>query len=162
MNIAMLGIALAIGAFSTFASLAQDDARQKALQAVFDDLEKGIKSSDEAAFKARWHAEGYEKNLCGGSGLSGKAVFGQGSRKKWFLKPDLAEAEFVADGAAAVVFCEVYAWEKGKAVDKVSMLLVKDKDAWIVLGGGEKRLDVAGLLSRWAKKEPLEEPKKPE
>jgi hypothetical protein len=162
MPLTLLGVALLVGTLTGVASLAQDDARQKALQAVFDDLEKGIKATDEAPFKARWHAEGYEKNLCGGSGLAGKAVFGQGSRKKWFLKPDLAKAEFVGDGAAAVVFCEVYAWEKGKAVDKVSMVLVKDKDAWIVLGGGEKRPDVDGLVSRWTKKEPLEAPGKPE
>jgi len=162
MHLALIGIALGIGAFGAFASIAQDDARQKALQAVFDDLEKGIKATDEAPFKARWHAEGYEKNLCGGSGLAGKAVFGQGSRKRWFLKPDLAKAELVGEGAAVVVFCEVYAWEKEKAVDKVSMVLVKDKEAWIILGGGEKRPDVDGLVSRWIKKEPLEAPKKPE
>ena len=162
MNLLLLGIPLVVGVVSSFATLAQDDARQKALQAVFDDLEKGIKANDEAPFKARWHADGYEKNLCGGSGLSGKGVFGQGSRKKWFLKPDLSKAQFVEDGAAVVVFCEVYAWEKEKAVDKVSMVLVKDKEAWIVLGGGEKRPDVDGLVSRWIKKEPLEAPKKPE
>jgi hypothetical protein len=162
MNITLLGIALAGGVFSAFASLPQEDARQKALQAVFDDLEKGIKAKDEALFKARWHADGYEKNLCGGSGLAGKGVFGQGSRKKWFLKPDLAKARIVEGGAVVVVFCEVFAWEKEKAVDKVDMILVKDKESYLVLGGGEKRDDVDGLVSRWLKKEPLEAPKKPE
>ena len=162
MNITLIGIALLIGAFGSFATLAQDDARQKALQAVFDDLEKGIKSKEEAPFKARWHAEGYEKNLCGGSGVAGKGVFGQGSRKKWFLKPNLAKAKIVEDGAVIVVSCDVWAWEKEKAVDKVDMVLVKDKETYLVLGGGEKSDDVDGLVSRWSKKEPLEAPKKPE
>jgi hypothetical protein len=156
----VIGIAFAVAAFAAFASPAQDDARQKALQAVFDDLEKGIRENDEPRFKGRWHADGYEKNLCGGSGLGGKEVFGQGSRKKWFLKPDLTRTTVAAEGGVVTVFCEVWAWEKGKAVDKVEMVLVKDKDAYIVLGGGEKRADVDGLVSRWIKKEPLEAPKK--
>ncbi len=162
MHFTLLGIALLVGTLTRFASLAQDDARQKALQAVFDDLEKGIKAKEEAPFKARWHAEGYEKNLCGGSGVAGKGVFGQGSRKKWFLKPHLAKAKIVEDGAVIVVPCEVWAWEKEKAVDKVDMVLVKDKETYVVLGGGEKSDDVDGLVSRWIKKEPLEAPKKPE
>jgi len=159
MNLILIGGLLSVAVIGLFASPVQDDAKQKALQAVFDDLEKGLREKDEAVFKARWHAEGYEKNLCGGSGLAGKAVFGQGARKKWFLKPDLAKAQAVEDGVA-VVACDVWAWEKGKAVDKVDMVLIKDKDVWRVLGGGEKREDVDGLMSRWLKKEPLEAPKK--
>jgi hypothetical protein len=162
MHLPLIGIALAVVALSAFAALGQDDARPKALQAVFDDLEKGIRDNDEPRFKGRWHAEGYEKNYCGGSGLSGKDVFGQGARKKWFLKPSLPQARGPEDGAVVVVACEIWAWEKGKAVDKVEMVLVKDKEAYIVLGGGEKRADVDGLVSRWLKKEPLEGPKKPD
>ncbi len=87
---------------------------------------------------------------------------GQGSREKWFLKPDFSKAEFVEEGDAVVVFCEVYTWEMGKAVDQVSMVLLKDKEAYIVLGGGEKRPDVDGLVPRWINKEPLEATKKRE
>jgi hypothetical protein len=162
MNILLLGIPLAVGILGGFASLAQEDARQKALQAVFDDLEKGLKSPDEALFKGRWHAEGYEKNLCGGSGLAGSAVFGQGSRKKWFLKPDFAQTVSLGEGAALIVPCQVWAWEKEKAVDKVDMLLVKETDGWKLLGGGEKRVQVEALANRWLKKEPLEAPKEKE
>lgn len=159
MNLVLIAGLCAVVGFGFFAAPAQDDARLKSLQALFDDLEKGHKENGEAVFKARWHAEGYEKNLCGGSGLSGKDVFGQGARKKWFLKPDLAKAAFPQDGAVAVVSCQIWAWEKGKAVDKVDLVLVKDKESWLVLGGGEKRADVDGLVSRWIKKEPLEAPK---
>jgi hypothetical protein len=160
MNLVLIAVVGAAAGISLFASAAQDDPKQKALKAVFDDLEKGIKEKDEALFKARWHGEGYEKNLCGGSGLAGKAVFSQGARKKWFLKPDLAGARAAGEDAVAIVACEVFGWEKGRAVDKVEIILVKEKDGFIVLGGGEKRDDVEGLVSRWLKKEPLEAPKK--
>ena len=129
------------------------EARQKALAAPFEIMEKAIRDKDEATFKARWHSLGFEKNLVGGSGLAGKAVFEQGSRKKWFLKPDLSTAKILGDGAAVIVPCEVWAWEKGKAVDKVDLLLVQVKDAYVVLGGGEKRDEVESLASRWLKKE---------
>ena len=140
----------------------QDDARQKALQAVFESMEKDIKDKEEAPFKARWQADSYEKNLVGGSGLSGSSVFSQGARKKWFLKPDLGRAKVLEDGAAVIVPCDIWAWEKQKAVDKVDLLLVKDKDGYLVLGGGEKRDQVDALASRWLKKEPLDPPKEKE
>jgi len=159
MNLVLIG-AVALVAATYFASPAQDDPRQAALKAVFADLEKGHREKAEDVFKARWHAEGYEKNLCGGSGLAGKGVYGQGTRKKWFLKPDLAKAKALEEGAVVVVSCDVWAWEKEKAVDHVDLVLVKDKESYLVLGGGEKREDVDGLVSRWIKKEPLEAPKK--
>lgn len=132
------------------------DATQKALAAPFETMEKAIKDKDESAFKSRWHAVGFEKNLVGGSGLAGKEVFEQGSRKKWFMKPDLAKAKVLGDGAAVIVPCEIWAWEKGRAVDKVDLVCVKEKDGYVVLGGGEKRDQVEALASRWLKKEPLE------
>lgn len=160
MEFMLIGSAAALVAATFFASPAQDDPRPAALKAVFADLEKGHREKAEDAFKARWHAEGYEKNLCGGSGLSGKDVYAQGARKKWFLKPDLARARFLEDGAVAVVSCDIWAWEKEKAVDRVDLVLIQDKESYRVLGGGEKRADVDGLVSRWIKKEPLEAPKK--
>jgi hypothetical protein len=144
--IAILGAAL----------MQNDDALRKTLAAPFEAMEKAIKDQDEAGFKARWHAVGFEKNLVGGSGLAGKEVFDQGSRKKWFMKPDLAQAKSLSEGAAVIVPCQIWAWEKGRAVDKVDLLLVKEKDGYVVLGGGEKRDQVEGLASKWLKKEPLE------
>ena len=144
------------------ATMMQDDARRKALTAVFDALEKGIKANDEAPFKSQWRADAYEQNFVGGSGLTGKAVYGQGSRKKWFLKPEFKDAKVLEEGAAVIVPCQVWAWEKEKAVDKVSMLLIKEKDGTLILGGGEKRDQVEALASRFLKKEPLEPPKEKE
>ncbi len=136
--------------------LPQDDARQKALSAAFEAMEKGIRDKDEAAFKARWTPDGYEKNYVGKSGLAGKEVYGQGTRKKWFLKPDLGQARMQGEGAAVIVPCQIWAWEKERAVDKVEMLLIKDKDGYLVVGGGEKREQVEALASRFLKKEPLD------
>src|SRR5438045_7444498 len=122
-----------------------DDAR---LQTLFGAMEAGLRGGDEAAFKACWTAEGYAANLVGGSGLEGREVFDQGSRKKWFLKPELAQVAVLAQGAALIVPCQVWAWEKGKAVDKVDLLLVKEKDGYLVHGGGEKREQVEALAKR--------------
>lgn len=160
MSLLLIGGVFVLAAFSFFAAPVQDDPKQKAQQVLFDDLEKGVRENDAAVFKARWHAEGFEKNLCGGSGLAGKEVLAQGTRKKWFLKPDFANARVAAEGAVVIVACQIWAWEKGRAVDKVELILVKEKDGYLVLGGGEKRDDVDGLVSRWIKKEPLEAPKK--
>jgi len=144
------------------ATMTQDDARQKALTAAFDAMEKGLREKDEAPFKACWRADAYERNFVGGSGLTGKAVFGQGSRKKWFLKPELKDARVLEEGAAIIVPCQIWAWEKEKAVDKVDLLLIKEKDGYLVLGGGEKREQVDALAARFLKKEPLEPPKEKE
>lgn len=133
--------------------------RDKALRDVFDSLDKSLRDKDEAVFQARWHAGGFEKNLAGGSGLSGKEVFDQGSRKKWFPKPDLSKAQALGDGTAVLIPCEIWAREKDKGVDRVDFLLIQTKEGWRVLGGGEKRAQVEALASRWLKKEPLDPPK---
>jgi hypothetical protein len=117
---------------------------------------------DEASFKVRWHPEGFEKDFVGGSGLDRKAVFRQGSRKKWFLQPDLAQAKILQEGAAVIVPCLAWGWEREKAVDKVNILLIREKDGYPVPGGGEKREQVDALASRWLKKEPLDPPKERE
>lgn len=126
--------------------------------ALFENMKKGIEGKDEALFKAQWHAEGYAKNLVGASGLEGADVFSQGSRKKWYLKPDLAKAVALGEGAASIVPCDVWAWEKAKAVDQVHILAVKTEPGWRVLGGGEKAEEVRALAERWLKKEPLPPP----
>jgi hypothetical protein len=133
-----------------------DDARQKAaLKAPFDAIEKALRAADEALFKAQWYPEGYDKNLIGGSGNTGASMYRQGSRKKWFPRPDLAQATVLGNGEAAIVTCEIWSWEGNKAVDRVDMLVIKVKGAYLVLGGGEKRAQVDALASRWLNKQPL-------
>ena len=65
------------------------EASRRKVQALFEAQEKALRAGDEAACKALWHAEGWAKNLVGGSGLAGNEVFAQGSRKKWFPRPRL-------------------------------------------------------------------------
>ena len=102
---------------------------------LFESMAAAIRAGDEALFKAQWHPEGYEKNLTGSSGLSGRDVFEQGSRKKWFLQPDLAKA---VDG---IVPCEVWAWEKAKGVDRIYIRVADG----LILGGGESLDEVKAL-----------------
>jgi len=129
----------------------QEDARLKALRTLFDAMEKGLLEKDEPAFRACWTPEGYATNLVGSSGLEGREVFDQGMSKKWFLKPDFTQAEILAEGAALIVPCQVWAWEKERAVDKVDLLLVRHQDGLRVLGGGEKRAEVKALATRATK-----------
>ena len=163
---------LAIALLMGFAgqSAGADKEREKMLKAPLDAMENAIRTSDETLFKAQWHVEGYAKNLVGSAGLSGEDVFKQGSPKKWFLKPDLTQAQVLGDGAAVIVPCAVWAWEKDKSVDKVRIVLVKTevkivdktKTVYLVLGGGEKPAPVEALANRFLRKEALEPPKEVE
>jgi hypothetical protein len=135
-----------------------DDGKSPAARAPFDAIEKALKAADEPAFKAQWHPDGYEKNLIGGSGNTGASMFRQGSRKKWFPKPDLAKATTLANGDAVIVPCEIWSWERNTAVDAVDALVVKVKGTYLVLGAGEKRAQVDALAERWLKKKSLAPP----
>lgn len=122
---------------------------------VFADMENGIRKSDEQLFKKHWTAEGYEKNLVGGSGMTGASVFRQGSNKKWFLKPDYSKT--VKQGKVEIYQCEVYAWEQSRKVDEI--FLAVSADEMKVLGGGENLEEVKKLAERFNAGESLEPPK---
>jgi hypothetical protein len=131
------------------------EAAKQAVQALFGAQEKALRAADEAACRALWHAEGWAKNLVGDSGLPGSDVFAQGSRKKWFPRPDPARVEPRGKGGAILVECEIFAWEKEKPVDRVVFLMILHEGAWKLLGGGEKRAEVGALAERWQRKQPL-------
>ncbi|MEZ0230764.1 MAG: hypothetical protein ACAI25_19245, partial [Planctomycetota bacterium] len=111
---AAAAVVVVLCAASSFA----DDKEAASKKAPFENMEKAIREGDEKLFKAQWHAEGYEKNLVGGSGVAGAGVFKQGSRKKWYPKPDHAAAKEISEGVV-IVPCEIWSWEKEKSVDKV-------------------------------------------
>jgi hypothetical protein len=122
---------------------------------VFADMENGIRKTDEALFKKHWTADGYNKNLVGGSGMSGAKLYEQGSRKKWFLKPDYSK--MTKHGKVEIYPCEVYAWEKSKSVDEIFLAVsAEDKK---VLGGGEDLEQVKKLAERFNAGEQLESAK---
>jgi hypothetical protein len=129
-----------------------------AMARVFAALEKAHRANDAAAFAARWHPEGFRKNLVGGSGTTGESAFRQGARKHWFLRPDLDKLAGGGRGGPWLVPCDVWSWDKEQAVDHVDALLVWHDGQWLVLGAGEKRAEVEALGRRWADKEPLEPP----
>lgn len=126
-----------------------------ALVAPFAAMETALREPDEPAFRAQWHAEGYAKNLVGGSGNTGESMFRQGSRKRWYPKPDLSRATVQPGGAVAIVPCKIWSWKNNAAVDAVDVVLVQVNGRYVVLGAGEKRSEVDALARRWVDKQPL-------
>ena len=111
-------------------------------------MENGIKSEDENLFKKHWNAEGYTNDLVG-EGLSGENFYKQGSRKKWFPKPDFGKKETI--GKVEIIKTKLYAWEKDRDVDEIYFAIADGK----VLGGGENPEKVKSLAERFNKGESL-------
>ena len=150
-----LGLCLALGA-----DAAASDPDTAGMKRVFDALEKAVRASAEADFEKHWHPAGYATNLVGGSGLPGKRVFEQGSRKGWFLKPDLDKLQALPGrlGGPWIVRCDVWSWKKERAVDEIHALLVHMRGKtrkMVMLGGGERLEEVIALGRRWVDKKPL-------
>ena len=119
------------------------------VKTVFSDMEKALKGKDEALFKKQWHPEGFEKNLVGGSGLSGAEIYQEGSAEGWYLKPDLSKT--TNTGKASIVFCDVWSFEKNKSLDQVYVLVANKEEKPLVVGGGEDLNEVKALAERFAK-----------
>jgi hypothetical protein len=153
----VLVVVLAVAAPSAVSSKPDPKA---AVRALFGAMEQAFRRGDEAAFKKTWVPAGYEENLVGGSGIPGKSVFRQGSRKSWYLKPDLDKLRTLdARKGVHVVYCAVWSWKQEKAVDAVHALLVT-KGSLQMLGGGEREAEVLALGERFLKGQPLPPPKK--
>ncbi|MFZ5784814.1 MAG: hypothetical protein ACOY3Y_00095 [Acidobacteriota bacterium] len=158
---------LAFSALVLFASLTLAPRRALAadpdtagMERLFQSLEKAIRDAQEPPFKKGWHPEGYAKNLVGGSGLPGAAVFKQGTRKQWYLKPDLKAFKTTGRGAPYLVPCDIWSWKQSKAVDHVWAALIYQGRAWVILGAGEKLEEVEALAKRYQAKKPLAAPAK--
>jgi hypothetical protein len=122
---------------------------------LFANLEKGIREAREALFKKGWYPESYTKNLVGGSGLAGEQVYRQGTRKHWYLKPDLKKLRTTGRGSPFLVPCDIWSWKQSKAVDHVWAALIWQGKAWVILGAGEKLAQVEALARRYQEKKPL-------
>ncbi len=146
----LLTIFILTGLISTGCGLF-DTGGQKAMNRVFVDMENGIRKNDEELFKKHWTPAGYNSNLVGKSGLQGYRVFEQGSSKKWFLKPDYSQT--ITQGKIEIYQCEVYAWEKSRAVDEIFLAVSAEDEK--VLGGGEDLDEVKKLAERFNAGEPL-------
>lgn len=125
---------------------------------MFTSLEKGIREAKEALFKKSWYPESYTKNLVGGSGLAGEQVYRQGTRKQWFLKPDLKQLKTTGRGSPFLVPCDIWSWKQNKAVDHIWAALIWHGRAWVILGAGEKLAQVEELARRYQEKKPLAPP----
>ena len=128
------------------------------MKQIFADMEKALKAGDEDAFKKRWVPLAYEKNLVGSSGLSGKSTFEQGSRKGWFLKPDMQTLGGVSRGEPWIVRCDIWSWKKNKAVDAVWVVFATHRKVSKLIGSGENKKQVEDLARRWLHSKPLEPP----
>ncbi len=135
---------------------AATDPDVRGMEQVFKEMEKALKKGDERAFKKRWTPRAYQKNLVGGSGLSGRAVFGQGSTESWFLKPNFKTLAGVTRGEPWIVRCAVWSWKRQKALDEVWAVFATHDKVLKLLGAGEKKAEVFALARRWVKKQPLE------
>jgi hypothetical protein len=154
---AVLSIALVI---PSSASANQPDTAS--MKRVFTQMQTALKKKNEALFKAQWLTLSYEKNLVGGSGLAGKKVFKQGSRKGWYIKPQMAKLRSIPGqrGAPWVIPSLIWSDKKSRALDKVFVILIYKDKRWKVLGSGEKLAQVEALGQRHLSKKPLPPPKK--
>jgi hypothetical protein len=128
----------------------------------FAAMDKALTIKNAKLFAKQWHPAGYTKNLVGGSGLPGRAVFRQGSRKGWFMKPNFAKLRGLPmrRGGPWIVPCDIWSRKRGRPVDKVWALLIYHNKRSVVLGAGEKLAQVEALGKRWVEKKPLAAPKK--
>lgn len=124
------------------------DGGKSDMNKIFADMENGIKNEDENLFEKHWHEEGYAEDLTG-EGLSGQRFFEQGSRKKFFPKPDFKDKETV--GEVEIIRTKLFAWEKDRDVDEIYFAIADSK----VLGGGEEKENVKKLAERFNKGESL-------
>ncbi len=131
------------------------------MKRMYKKMKAAMGKKEEAAFKAQWHPRAYATNLVGGSGLPGKSVYRQGTRKGWYLKPQMAKLRGLPmrRGGPWIVPTLIWSDKKGKAVDMVYVLIVYKKK-WMILGGGERLAEVEALGKRWVDKKPLAPPKK--
>jgi len=120
-------------------------------------MRQALANKDQAAFKALWHPAGYESNLVGGSGIPGGAVFRQGSRKGWYLKPNMAEVTEAGD-KARVYPCAIWSIERERAVDGVHAFVALVDGVWVLVGAGERRAEVDALVKRFVEGEELAPP----
>ena len=77
------------------------------LEKLFDSLSKALQTNNEGDFRALWHPESYTRNLVGGSGLSGDAVFTQAANGRWTLLPELGDIENLENPTAFLLGCYV-------------------------------------------------------
>lgn len=174
---ALVGLALAMpaaqadeGAPASGAAAASGSAKDEAatvapppyaeLRKLFDELEAAHRDGDEGRFRANVHGAAWKKNLVGGSGTPVRGLFKQGVRKKWILRPDLDRVVRVGPNTL-MVSVEIFAWEKARRIQGAGLVVVREGDRWVVLGGGKKRVQVAALAQRHARGEDLAPPAPP-
>lgn len=123
------------------------------LQQFFRSFKASLSQNSESNFRALWHPESYTRNLIGGSGLSGDAVFTQAINGQWTLVPDMQSLEVLQDPMAYFLACDLQDIKpkaKAENIDRVFVLLGQDqlsKNLWL-LAAGESKEEVLALWKR--------------
>jgi hypothetical protein len=128
------------------------------LQQFFRSFKAALTQNSESNFRALWHPESFSRNLVGGSGLSGDAVFTQAVNGQWTLVPDMQTLEVLEGPMAYFLACDlkdISPANKSEAIDRVYVLLGQDqvtKNLWL-LGAGESKKEVLQLWERLSENE---------
>lgn len=120
-------------------------------QQLFQTMKIALEKKDQATFASQWDSRGYKSNLVGSSGLPGRAVFSQGSRKAWYLKPDFKKTTTVTK-EILVLPCAIWSLKAKRAVDEVHAVIVLVKEKWLILGAGENKKEVLSLAQKYKDK----------
>ncbi len=115
------------------------------IREMFARMEAATISKDLTSFAREWHPEGLGTDLAG-EGVSGQNMYGQGSRKGWFLRPT-AIVPMAADGPWLVT-CLVWSWKKDRAVDEVTALVARYRGRWVTVATVERNLKELRALGR--------------
>lgn len=121
---------------------------KRVLSDLFDSLKQAIGNKSEAQFKSKWDAGGYRRNLVGGSGLSGKEVFEQATRKLWYLRPDMESLiqSTTERGKAFIVRADVCLFKEDKIFDKLWTVVVETRKGKCVMLGAGKKIEAVKAL----------------
>lgn len=115
------------------------------LEQVFADMEQGFRNGQEELVRQYWTERGWEENRVPNSGLSGRRLFEQGARKGWYPRPDFSKTE--NRGKVTIVATELWSWKKGRSVDEIYFMLVREDEGWKIVGGGEDPEEVRRLAA---------------
>lgn len=129
------------------------------IHSTFSRMKIALQTKNQELFTKQWHPIGYQTNLVGGSGVPGRGVYSQGSRKRWYLRPNF-EKQISLTNRVVIVPCDIWSWQKKRPVDRVHAVVVRQKARWLVLGAGERSKEVVALANRYIHNKPLPPQKK--
>lgn len=121
----------------------------------FSKLTIAITAKDAEAAAHAFQKDAWQTNLVGSSGLSGEAIYTQGSSSRWSLVP--TAPPLMVSPQVALVPCSIQSLDDQKELDRVIAVVVSGELGWRILGAGENEEQVRTLATTQANT--LEDPK---